>query len=166
MGGGVQIPKNDGGVIFGRGGQKRRLLRTHTENVYKYRTRIFIYIYIYIYIYSPNKDVSQGRGSYFSCIVILLYVRILGRQVPKPRCLSPVADSLSVRIPGRQVPKPRCLSPVADSLYARIPGFQVPKPSCLSPKNTQNKLPLAHFAWPFIVGRPWAAPDRRSRSIP
>ena len=48
----------------------------------------YIYIYIYMYVYSPNKDFSQGRGSYLVSIVILLYFRIAGRQVPRPRCLS------------------------------------------------------------------------------
>ena len=82
---------------------------------------------------SPNKDGSQGRGSYFSSIVIPLEVRIPGCQVPKPRCLSPAADSLDFRIAGCQVPKPRCLSPAADSLDFRIAGCQVPMPRCLSP---------------------------------
>ena len=83
--------------------------------------------------FSPNKDFSQGRGSYFSCIVIPLDSRIAGRQVPKPRCLSPAANSLYSRIAGRQVPKPRCLSPAANSLDSRIAGRQVPEPKCLSP---------------------------------
>ena len=55
-----------------------------------------------ISLYSPNKDFSQGRGSYFSFIVIPLAVRTPGRQVPKPRCLSPAADSLDFRIAGLQ----------------------------------------------------------------
>ena len=46
---------------------------------------LFLYIYIYICVYSPNKDFSQGRGSYFCCLVIPLCFRIAGGQ---PRCLS------------------------------------------------------------------------------
>ena len=60
---------------------------------------IYVYIYMYIYIYSPNKDFSQGRGSYFSlnkdfgqgrdsyflCIVIPHDSRTAGGQ---PRYLS------------------------------------------------------------------------------
>ena len=46
---------------------------------------IYIYIYTYIYIYSPNKDFSQGRGSYFASIVIPWNPGIAGRQ---PGCLS------------------------------------------------------------------------------
>ena len=65
---------------------------------------------------------AQLRGSYFCFIVIHLEVRIPGRQVPKPRCLSPAAHSLDVRIAGRQVPKPRCLSPAANSLDFRVAG--------------------------------------------
>ena len=49
----------------------------------------------------------QGRGSYFFLIVMPLSVRIPGRQVPKPRCLSPAAKSLYFRIAGCQ---PRYLS--------------------------------------------------------
>ena len=63
----------------------------------------------------------------------LLGVRIVGRQVPKPWCLNPAADSLDFRIAGRQVPKPRCLSSVVNSLDFRTAGRQVPKPRCLSP---------------------------------
>jgi hypothetical protein len=47
---------------------------------------------------------------------------MLGRQVPKPRCLSPASHSLDIRIVGRQVPKPRCLSPAAHSLEPRTVG--------------------------------------------
>ena len=82
-------------------------------------------------------------GSYLLSIVIRLSVRIAGRQVPKPRCLGPAADSLHVRIPGRQVPKPRCLSPAANSLPARIAGRQVPKPRCLSPAADSHLLQRA-----------------------
>ena len=57
-----------------------------------------------------------------------LYSRIAGGQVPKPRCLSPAANSLYSRIAGGQVPKPRCLSPAANSLDSRIARGQVPKP--------------------------------------
>jgi hypothetical protein len=41
----------------------------------------------------------------------VLDIRITGRQVSKPKSLSPAAHSLDIRIAGRQVPKPRCLSP-------------------------------------------------------
>ena len=84
-------------------------------------------------IFSQTKTTRQGRGSYFASIVIPLGSRIVGRQVPKPRCLSPAANSLYSRIAGRQVPKPRCLSPAANSLCSRIAGRQVPTPRCLSP---------------------------------
>jgi hypothetical protein len=59
----------------------------------------------------------------------ILTVRIPGRQVPKPKCLGPAADSLSVRIPGRQVPKPKCLSPAVDclSIPGRLDYSSVPK---------------------------------------
>ena len=58
------------------------------------------------YIYSPNKDFSQGRGSYFLSIVIPLDSRIDGCQ---PTCLdlpSSAANSLDSRIAGCQ---PTCL---------------------------------------------------------
>ena len=45
------------------------------------------------------------RGSYLVCMVIALEIAKAGRQVPKPRCLSPAAHSLDIRIAGRQVPK-------------------------------------------------------------
>ena len=73
--------------------------------------------------YSPNKDASQGRGSYFSCIVIPLGFAKARRR---PRYLSPAANSLEIRIAGRQ-PKYlslKYLSPAADSLYSRIVGCQ------------------------------------------
>ena len=41
-GGGIQIPLNDGGVIFARRGNNDADLKTHTGNVYKYRKRIQI----------------------------------------------------------------------------------------------------------------------------
>ena len=47
------------------------------------------------------------RGSYLSCRVILMEIAKAGRQVPKPRCLSPAANSLKSRIAGR---RPRYLS--------------------------------------------------------
>ena len=47
------------------------------------------------------------RGSYLCSIVIALEIAKAGRQVPKPRCLSPAANSLSSRIAGGQVPEPR-----------------------------------------------------------
>ena len=72
-------------------------------------------------------------------IIIPLESRIVGRQVPKPRCLGPAANSLYSRIVGRQVPKPRCLSPTANSLYSRIAGGQ---PRYLS-SGTQAQLPIA-----------------------
>jgi len=46
------------------------------------------------------------RGSYLASIVIALEIAKAGRQVPKPRCLSPAAHSLDIRIAGRQVPSP------------------------------------------------------------
>ena len=58
-----------------------------------------------------TKTARQGRGSYLVSIVIPLDSRIPGRQVPRPRCLSPAAHSLDFRIAGCQVPEPRCLSP-------------------------------------------------------
>ena len=61
--------------------------------------------------------------------------------MPKPRCLSPAANSLCSRIAGGQVPKPRCLSPAANSLCCRNAGGQVPKPRRLSPENTHKNLP-------------------------
>ena len=74
-----------------------------------------IYIYICIYRYSPNKDARQGRGSHLVSIVIPLESRILECQVPKPRCLSPVANSLDSRIAGLDsgLLGVRCLSPAA-----------------------------------------------------
>ena len=72
--------------------------------------------------------------------------------MPKPRCLSPAANSLDVRIAECQVPKPRCLSPAANSLDVRIAECQVPKPRCIK---RPTKIALAHFAWHFIVGKPW-----------
>ena len=88
-----------------RGFSHHRALSAPGTTSYTYMY-IYIYIYIYIpstcmyisiliciyvlhiyhiYIYPPNKDSGQGRGSYFSCIVIPLDSRIAGRQ---PRCLS------------------------------------------------------------------------------
>ena len=76
-------------------------------------------------MYIPQtKTARQGRGSYFFSIVIPLNSRIAECQVPKPRCLSPVANSLNSRIAECQVPKPRCLSPAANSLDSRIAGRQ------------------------------------------
>ena len=69
-------------------------------------------------------------------------ISLAGRQVPKPRCLSPAAHSLEVRIAGRRVPKPRCLSPAAHSLDARIAGRQVPDLHGVS-----KQLYLARIAW-------------------
>jgi hypothetical protein len=65
----------------------------------------------------PQTVIVKG-GSYSSCIVIPLEVRIVGRHVPKPWCLSPAADSLDFRIAGRQ----DCWSSGAPAL--------VPQPSC------------------------------------
>ena len=76
-------------------------------------------------IFPQTKEARLSRGSYFFSIVIPLDSRIAGRQVPKPRCLSPAANSLDSRIAGGQVPKPRCLSPAANSLDSRIGGGQV-----------------------------------------
>ena len=84
-------------------------------------------------VFIPQTVLAQLRGSYFFSIVIPLEIAKAGRQVPKPRCLSPAAHSLDIRIAGRQVPEPRCLSPAANSLDIRIAGRQVPKPRCLSP---------------------------------
>ena len=81
----------------------------------------------------PQTVLAQLRGSYFGCIVIPLNPGIAGRQVPKPRCLSPSVNSLNPGIAGRQVPKPRCLSPSVNSLIPGIAGRQLPKPRCLSP---------------------------------
>ena len=81
-------------------------------------------IYIYLYKSIFPKQCLHLRGSYLSSIVIPLAARIAGRQVPKPRCLSPAANSLYSRIAGRQVPKPRCLSPAVNSMYSRIAGCQ------------------------------------------
>ena len=66
-----------------------------------------IHIYIYIYIYSPNKDASQGRGSYFSSIVIRLCFRIAGRQ-PRYLSLGTLAQLPIACVPGLLVV--RCLS--------------------------------------------------------
>jgi hypothetical protein len=66
------------------------------------------------------------RGSYFFSIVIALEIAKAGRQVPKPRCLSPAAHSLEIRIAGRH-PKYlslKYLSPAANSLEIRIAGRQ------------------------------------------
>ena len=83
-----------------------------------------IYIYIYIHIicaYIPQtKTARQGRGSYFSSIIIPLCSSIARRQ---PTCLdlpSPAANSVKFRIARRQ---PKCLdllSLAANSLTARI----------------------------------------------
>ena len=73
-------------------------------------------------LFAPAEALAEGSK-----------ISLTGRQVPKPRCLSPAAHSLDVRIAGRQVPKPRCLSPAAHSLDVRIAGRRVPKPRCLSP---------------------------------
>ena len=40
------------------------------------------------------------RGSYLASVVIPLEIAKAGRQVPKPRCLSPAANSLKIRIAG------------------------------------------------------------------
>ena len=73
-------------------------------------------------MYIPQTVLAQLRGSYLPSIVIPHDSRIAGRQVPKPRCLSPAANSLDSRIAGRQVPKPRYLSPAANSLDFRVAG--------------------------------------------
>jgi hypothetical protein len=62
------------------------------------------------HIYIPQmKTARQGRGSYFFSIVIPLVCQDswVSAYIPKPRNLSPAANSLYVRIPGCQ---PRYLS--------------------------------------------------------
>ena len=68
-------------------------------------------------LFAPAEALAEGSK-----------ISLAGRQVPKPRCLSPTAHSLDVRIAGCQVPKPKYLNPVAISLEIRIAGCQ---PSCL-----------------------------------
>ena len=86
------------------------------------------------YIHIPQtKTARQGRGSFLASMIVPLDFRIAGRQVSKPRCLSPAAHSLDFMIAGRQVPKPKCLSPAAHSSDFRIAGRRVPKPRCLRP---------------------------------
>ena len=87
------------------------------------------------------------RGSYLASIVIPLEIAKAGRQVPKPRCLSPAAHSLDIRIAGRQVPKPRCLSPAAHSPDVRIAGRQV-----LDLHGVSKQLYLARIAWTPFTG--------------
>ena len=47
-------------------------------------------------LFAPAEALAEGSK-----------ISLAGRQVPKPRCLSPAAHSLDVRIAGCQVPKPR-----------------------------------------------------------
>ena len=111
-----------------------------------YTYYIYIYIYVYMCIFPKQRRHVKVGVLTSSSIVTPLPVRIAGRQVPMPRCLSPAAHGLPlpVRIAGRQVsevPKPRCPSPDANSLNFRIAGRQGPKPRCPSPKNTPFVFP-------------------------
>ena len=58
-----------------------------------------IYIYVKTKSYSPNKDFSQGRGSYFSCTVIPLESRFAGRR-PWYLSLGTQVQLLIAWIPG------------------------------------------------------------------
>ena len=58
-----------------------------------------------------------------------------------------LVHSLDVRIAGRQVPKPRCLSPAAHSLDVRIAGRQV-----LDLHGVSKQLYLARIAWTPFTG--------------
>ena len=60
---------------------------------------LYYYIVILLYSYIPQ-TVLALRGSYLLSIVIALKFAKAGRQVPKPRCLSPAANSLKSRIAG------------------------------------------------------------------
>ena len=69
--------------------------------------------------------------------------------MPKPRCLSPAANSLDSRIAGRQVPKPKYLSPAANSLGIRIAGG-----------TKQVRIPVVPlyihiYTYMYVMYRPW-----------
>jgi hypothetical protein len=102
--------------------------------------------------HTHTTTVLAFRCSYLASIVIPLEIAKAGRQVPKPRCLSPAAHSLDIRIAGRQMPKPRCLNPAAHSLDIRIAGRQVPKPRCLSPAAHSLDVRIAGRQVPDLHG--------------
>ena len=82
--------------------------------------------------------------------------------MPKPRCLSPAANSLYSRIAGRQVPKPRCLSPKTPNFL--FSALRAKRCLDLQTKPTQNAfrtLRLAFHSWQTL-GRPRSALQKHS----
>ena len=112
--------------------------------------------------HTHTTTVLAFRCSYLASIVIPLEIAKAGRQVPKPRCLSPAAHSLDIRIAGRQMPKPRCLNPAAHSLDVRIAGRQSPAAHSLDVRIAGRQVPdlhgvskqlyLARIAWTPFTG--------------
>ena len=69
-----------------------------------------------------------------------------GQAIPNPKAL---AEGSKISLAGRQVPKPRCLSPAAHSLDARIAGRQVPDLHGVS-----KQLYLGRIAWIILPEHP------------